>query len=1416
MYTRDMELLGSDGFIEATKVGTNGSKTYSFSGLTEGQEVLIFVTGGLESGTSRDSNTSNGSITLTGADHKALSGCPAYWTSWDKLNITSTSPNNSYYYFPITVNSDATSATMTYTWSAGTKQINLKRVDAFDISTRVPKLLFSDEHDGQAGTATSNNSYTVDSLPAGGKVLLRLQANTQATGGNHIGGFTLSGATTLADLTQVVAGGTSAPVYSAAAGDTLTVTGTIAGDVPVTVGAEGQTGTVTFAAGTLANYTGTIALGNATLTFADLTERPAIQVTNDAAIIDLTSVESLLTGKISLAGITFADGVTQCTVKGGDVTATVTATELTAGSVSVTAVPTYAGNRWWWDYEFNGNGNNSGFEGTNLSWDTDRPFKDSEYTTADENGNQMLHLPARPWRNVGSGYPESFTAVMYCKAGSAANSILAAFGSSYNNGTEAIVLMTGANPAAGQMSLVLCHAKTSFDTLVDQEKMTVPNVSSSYHLYAFTCRTVEEKTVVDIYVDGELVTSYKADSLITLGQGFQLASEHGGSPSGVNRLADADAATLDFLRVSNVALSAEAIKAMAAAYPYTSPNGRATRTVTASDTTWSEGTTWAQATLQEDGTTATVNQAAPTADTVVEVTASEAATLAMNLADAVTYEILVVKGEGSLKVTKAADTTATVTISGTTTISANTTLPANVVKVGRVSVDADKTLTFDCSTLDGVQSSYVLTGYVEEAVASRIAVANVPASALYSDYTLSRDNTGSMVLTASTLKPIAATISGENSWADVLWTWEGNSTGSTLAAIPDGANVTLTLSADSTLTLPASAITVADLTISGTGTLTFAETGATVTVTNTLTANTDVDASTGKLILASTVTNVAIADDKTIQYKTTADTTLPPMSGTNGTFSVNCAATTKLSHTVDYLSAIVVSGGTLDFTAENYTKPFKMTVQNGAMARTDWAGALTSTAASLRLEGGATFFMRNGNTTNGNSQIVTPITIAATNELPAVIKGSHNGNNLHLTGTISGTGTLKFAGFNNHFTVEGVISDGSNEGDVLAVVLDSIASGENSAANVIFTADNTYTGGTTIKTGANLTLNGTTVDTKPLPDCSYDSTEKTYSSKTTVETDAKVQLLNGMSYAYIEGQGTVEVTGDFIFGQGNNQSGIAVPVTVAAGKTFAIRNFRDGEAFNLSSLTLNASSTVKQDTFSNDWTKSASLSITKTLAGTGTINLPLTFESGATLDVSAGPLTVTKDVTCNGTVTVTLPEDAAEGTTILNCSNPDDVVGKLTATSMQEGLQFSATDAAVVLAAVPTIEIPKVDEVELAEASQAVLAAAAQAAGLDTVTAVTGSTSVAGETKTLTAEQIDNVLAVFGASVVTADTTNKTLKVDYNFGIVAIEPNYLNGVLSTFTVKVAIETADGTLASLTEDATIVLVDSDSGATISDG
>ncbi|MDO5463166.1 MAG: hypothetical protein Q4F99_06775, partial [bacterium] len=374
-------------------------------------------------------------------------------------------------------------------------------------------------------------------------------------------------------------------------------------------------------------------------------------------------------------------------------------TDSSSGLVKMT-LATYTGKAAWMAYEFNGNYTNSGSEGPALSWDGGGAFGNgtgnytpemmtAAHTDADGNGNSALRLPARPWRNVSSGYPAAFTAVMYAKAGTTANGVLVSFGSATGGQKNTVTLATGANPDKDEMRLVQCGDLQSVATDLVQN-LAVPNSQKSNHLYAFAMYTQNGKTRAEVYVDGELLTTYTFDSVITLGTGLQVGSIHGGAGvSGLQALAfekdesgnltSYDPATMDFIRVYDCLLSEEMLQTMAEAYPYTSPSGEARRTLEGSDANWVEAegsTVWSQATLNADGTSAIAEQNAPNAGTNIVLTATEATSLTINLPEGTTaYETLTINGDVTLV---AGEGTEVLSVSGRTTINGNVTMPYNL------------------------------------------------------------------------------------------------------------------------------------------------------------------------------------------------------------------------------------------------------------------------------------------------------------------------------------------------------------------------------------------------------------------------------------------------------------------------------------------------------------------------------------------------------------------------------------------------------------------------------------------------------------------------------------------------------------------------------------------------------------------
>lgn len=369
---------------------------------------------------------------------------------------------------------------------------------------------------------------------------------------------------------------------------------------------------------------------------------------------------------------------------------------------------------------------------------------------------------------------------------------------------------------------------------------------------------------------------------------------------------------------------------------------------------------------------------------------------------------------------------------------------------------------------------------------------------------------------------------------------------------------------------------------------------------------------------------------------------------------------------------------------------------------------------------------------------------------------------------------------------------------------------------VKYLAATTYSGTTTVKAGATLTLDkANTLDDGTAADRSFAN-----GHNLELEAGAALVLANGAGYYNITGSGDVSVTGTYYLGfsvsdlnadENTKDYGKLSAASLTVSGNFYTRGFNTNwtpvanRAIQVGELAVTG--TIDRDGGDADV---ISLSVATKVSGTGTIAIPLTLADGATLDASAGALKAeTVTIAEDATVAVTLPENPAAGTEVLKCASPAEVAAKLDAT-LQTGYELAANKGGT--AVVVALTIPAVSEgtgsVALSETSQAALQAFAASKNMASVTAVSGKTTVNGEEKTLTAEQIDNALAVFGDSVVTAEGT--TLKVDYNFGIVSVTPYIYGGTITTFIVTVKAERVGGATPTAMDLATgfeLKLVDS---------
>ena len=546
--------------------------------------------------------------------------------------------------------------------------------------------------------------------------------------------------------------------YTFVAGTTLTGTNMKLPDSDSRI-----TGTIVFAADGSYAFSGEIAVCSGTVTvpsgttITSVAEGATAQVTTSTAPANLNAA---LTGGYAIAGsLTVPESVdgTITLVDASGTTAIDASSTWSEGVCSFSgtapANPAYTGSQWWWDYEFNGTAISIGSDTGAMTLEGNGEY----YTDADANGNKELYFQKTPYRGASFSSKSELTAVMYCQPGAYANSVLVGFGSTTASGQKAIALVTGANPAAGEMKLVLTDALAANveDKVKTLANLTAVDATTKKHLYAFVMDRIENntKTRIRVYMDGKVKAIYKHNTTLALSDGFQIGSFHGGvAPTGFNTgflkySASGNSGTLDFLRIKDSSLSDDAMAALADRYPYNSANGEATRAAVSSEANWvEEEPVWTQEVPGE----ASAAQTAPNTRTNVKLTVggSSVVPVALNLASDSNYESLTFEkaagATGSLKLTSTSGNATTgKLVAGETAVRVNTTIPAGRVSLGNASIADGVTLTVDPYSADNqaILRNLATLGFGEtyEEVIISMAILGQGASAVLGDQTALND-----------------------------------------------------------------------------------------------------------------------------------------------------------------------------------------------------------------------------------------------------------------------------------------------------------------------------------------------------------------------------------------------------------------------------------------------------------------------------------------------------------------------------------------------------------------------------------------------------------------------------------------------------------------------------------------------------
>lgn len=147
------------------------------------------------------------------------------------------------------------------------------------------------------------------------------------------------------------------------------------------------------------------------------------------------------------------------------------------------------------------------------------------------------------------------------------------------------------------------------------------------------------------------------------------------------------------------------------------------------------------------------------------------------------------------------------------------------------------------------------------------------------------------------------------------------------------------------------------------------------------------------------------------------------------------------------LQDIRVQQGSLEYRDASFTAG-KITVDAGAMLSLGYSGSLSANLIDLS----GTLYLKNGNGSIVNAAI-------HTND-GAVINGSYFGGGSTITGRVYGEGELHLQSYQNKYTINSVIEDGS---DALRIVVEN--GDPDGGEGVVLSAQNTYSGGTVVKSG---------------------------------------------------------------------------------------------------------------------------------------------------------------------------------------------------------------------------------------------------------------------------------------------------------------------------------------------------------------
>ena len=589
--------------------------------------------------------------------------------------------------------------------------------------------------------------------------------------------------------------------------------------------------------------------------------------------------------------------------------------------------------------------------------------------------------------------------------------------------------------------------------------------------------------------------------------------------------------------------------------------------------------------------------------------------------------------------------------------------------------------------------------------------------------------------------------------------WDTAANWSSGFAPAESANATISITEDTTITIPDEGVTIGTLIVNGEGTLTIA--GGKLTASE-IYAEANIVASETTLALAP----MNIAEDKTVTYTTTTTMADPDSMGNvnhalslkamtgAGTFVKKGAGVIGLFATAAE-PAIVVEEGAI-YVRETPATAMNIAAKAGAEIRLcAWHKNFANTANKITLDGGAQLTLANGANVSGT------ITIANAAETAAKICGS-SFNDSTIAAVITGAGKVEFADggafgegkylCQNATTYSGVIS-----GNLQVIVSDTSA--------VTFTGANTYTDGTVIAEGVTLNAGTGSLGTGAVTGAGK-LVMNGYPAEATVRNSLGAEAWTGLyvntanntmrdtgnwfgavgnagssvefsgtSTGYLAPAGSANfaliVSGSITFSDGNSSNGgytfngallgtgtlatqnsqtdvlkflgetkdFAGTITVAGGHCIAFGEQADDDS-KRGMLVIKAGKTANIAA-GKTWTAVNGIEVAGTIGGEGTIGSTLILLNGATL---ANAMTLEGNVSVAEGTDINHAYADEAGDTVITCANAEAVAAALT--GAPAGLMYVAEEGVVKLAAIPVAQI---GEVEYATLGAAVEAAASGA-----------------------------------------------------------------------------------------------------------